>query len=226
MASNQAIMNFLNAPPANAAKATRGLSPVANQRAQARYNPSPQLKAQIGAQLDAQAKAEKDAQQALKNQQAQQSLNIRQQNTNLRRQTEGRLEANTAAKAVSNLVERADIVGSRLENWASNIATPGGIGVLLFAIFLILWAVIPVNGGHTRAQLFWLTITGRTRMSDTPDAGGTYTDPAASPSSGATGASGNFGSGGVSPKSNGHSASDPLGMLAALNIRDFGSGAV
>lgn len=245
MASNQAILNFLNQPPnLSPGKATQALSNTAIQRAAVRQNPSPQLKAQIGAQIDAknaQAKAAQQQQkqvmqqqriqlqaqnQALRGQkqavdalQRQQSLEQRQQALNLRGAQEHRLETRATVRAVegiTNLADNAKDLGNRVEDWASNIKTPGGIGLLLLAIFILLWAVVPVNGGKTRAQLFWLTLTGRTRMTDTPDAGGTYTDP------GATGASGNFGSGGV-VSSNGHSVSAVSDLLAQASIRDWGS---
>lgn len=243
MASNQQILNFLNAPPVNPALATRAVTPGANQRAQARYTPSPHLKAQIGAQIDAknaaakgQAQAQKQAMQqqriqlqaqnqALRGQkqavdalQRQQSLDQRQQALNLRSTQEHRLQTGATVHAVEGLTSLADNArsfGSRVEEWANNVATPGGIGLLLLAIFILLWAVVPVNGGKTRAYLFWLTLTGRTRMTDSPDAGGTYTDP------GASGASGNFGSGGV-VSSNGHSVSAVSDLLAQASIRDWG----
>lgn len=236
MASNQQILNFLNTPPVNPALATRAVTPGANQRAQARYTPSPHLKAQIGAQLDQQKAQAQGAQQAVKNQQAQQRINLRaqrqaqqaqahqdslafrQQALNLRSMQENRLQTGATVHAVEGLTSLADNArsfGSRVEEWANNVATPGGIGLLLLAIFILLWAVVPVNGGKTRAYLFWLTLTGRTRMTDSPDAGGTYTDP------GASGASGNFGSGGV-VSSNGHSVSAVSDLLAQASIRDWG----
>lgn len=237
MASNQAILNFLNAPPPNPALATRAVTPGAHQRAQARQTPSPHLKAQIGAQLDQQKAQAQAAQQAVKNQQAKQRIDLRaqrqaqqaqaqqegaalrQQALNLRGAQEHRLETGATVRAVeglTNLADNAKGLGNRVEEWASNIATPGGIGLLLLAIFILLWAVVPVNGGKTRAYLFWLTLTGRTRMTDTPDAGGTYTDP------GATGAGGNFGSGGI-VSSNGHSVSSVSDLLSQASIRDWGS---
>lgn len=249
MAGNTAILAWLNTPPANAAKATQALSNTANLRAQVRYNPSPQLKAQIKGQLAAQKQQALAAQQQAKNLNAQQRNQLAAQKQALAGQKqavdalqrqqriqqgserlqqsrerlelgklqEERLQTNQLASAVEGLTGKAKETGSRLESWAANVKTPGGIGLLLIVIFIFLWAIVPVNGGKTRGQLFWLTLTGRTRMTDTPDAGGTYVDP---------GATGGTGSGQApSAASNGHNQSF-ADVLSNLNIRDFGSSTV
>lgn len=221
MASNQAIAAFLNAPPPNPALATRAVTPGAHQRAQQRQTPSPQLKAQVGAQIDQQKAQEKAAQAAQRQANIQQSADLRQQNLDIRKAQEHRLETGQQVRAVqglADLAEKGRDLGSRVEAWASNVRTPGGIGLLLLAIFILLWAVVPVNGGKTRGQLFWLTLTGRTRMAASPDAGGTYTDPASSGSG--------TGSGGIGSGGNGHSTTATADLLSQLSIRDFGSSGV
>lgn len=201
---------------------------LAQQRQQlaAQKQQAQNLNAQQRVQLQAQRQAQQGQKQAVDALQRQQRIGqggIRLQQSRERLELgklqEERLQTNNLANAVEGLTGKAKETGSRLESWAANVRTPGGIGLLLIVIFIFLWAIVPVNGGKTRGQLFWLTLTGRTKMADTPDAGGTYTDP------GATGASGNFGSGQAPAASNGHSPtfSD---LLTQAHIRDFGASGV
>lgn len=115
-----------------------------------------------------------------------------------------------AQTGAQNLQNGISAISDKLTSWADAVPTPGGIGLLLFAIFFLIWAIVPVNGDKTRLQLLWLTLTGRTRMAASPDAGGTYTD---------TGTTGT-GSGGMS---NGHSVNATADLLSQLNIRDWGN---
>lgn len=125
------------------------------------------------------------------------------------RRTLGQAQADQAAVergagVVQGIGDTVFSAGNRLEQWAESVPTPGGIGILLALIFLFLWAIVPVNGKHTRAELLWLTLTGRTQMASAPDAG---TDTGST--SIGTG-SGGFGSGGFS---------NPI--LGSLPIRDW-----
>lgn len=36
----------------------------------------------------------------------------------------------------------------------------------MLALFILLWMIVPVNGGHTRFGLLWLTLTGQTYLPD------------------------------------------------------------
>lgn len=123
-------------------------------------------------------------------------------------QREQRLQQGQTIGAVQSTLSATDRlrgVGDRFEAWAESVPTPGGIGILLLLIFLFLWAIVPVNGKRTRAELLWLTLMGQTTMADAPEGGTT---------SGGTG-SGGIGSGGPEvPMSN------PL--FGTLPIRDFG----
>jgi hypothetical protein len=66
-----------------------------------------------------------------------------------------------AVSAVGNAVpDRVQSLATSIESWP----TPGGIAILLFILFLFIWAVIPVNGNLTRAQLLYLTLTGKTYL--------------------------------------------------------------
>jgi hypothetical protein len=50
------------------------------------------------------------------------------------------------------------------QDWLAARPTPGGL-LLLFGILLFfIWVIVPVNGGKTRLELLWLTITGKTRL--------------------------------------------------------------
>lgn len=238
MAGQQALVNFLQqgkalpttpvggnggAPPTQATPAARARQAAGRQQlaAQAQKQAAQQAQAQRAQQriqLQAQRQAQQGQRQAVDALQRQQRIGQAQQRLQQSQQREERLQVNTLATAVEGLTERARDTGSRLEGWAANVPTYGSVGLLLAVIFIFLWAIVPVNGGKTRAQLFWLTLTGRTRMTDTPDAGGTYTDPGAS----------NTGTGsGQAPTaaSNGHVQSF-TDLLAQANIRDFGSSAV
>lgn len=81
-------------------------------------------------------------------------------------------DANALGGGAVNTGERVNVIGDALgdagagiQRWASNLPTPGGIGILLLVIFIMMWAIIPVDkAGYTRMQLLWLTVTGRTHL--------------------------------------------------------------
>ena len=57
---------------------------------------------------------------------------------------------------------------------ARRAPTPGGIGLMLFALIVFLFAIIAVNGTHTRLELIWLTLLGKTSVPRAPgDSNGT-----------------------------------------------------
>ena len=58
-------------------------------------------------------------------------------------------------------------------SWIMRASTVGGIGTLLAIIVLFLLAVVPVDKqGNTRLFLIWLTLTGKTHTTLTPDVSG------------------------------------------------------
>ena len=70
-----------------------------------------------------------------------------------------------AATAGTNLAQGVSDFGQGIVNWAESWPTPGGIGLLLLVIFILLWALIPVDQqGYTRLQLLWFTLMGRTSL--------------------------------------------------------------
>jgi hypothetical protein len=76
-----------------------------------------------------------------------------------------------AAGIVPN--KAADTV-ERIQEWIATRPTPGGRGGMLLLLLLFGAFIIPVAaGGYTRAQLFWLTLLGRTELDESgePDKG-------------------------------------------------------
>ncbi len=59
----------------------------------------------------------------------------------------------------------ADTV-ERARNWLANLPTPGGNGALLLVLLGFVAFIVPVSGAYTRAQLFWLSLLGRTSLTD------------------------------------------------------------
>lgn len=114
--------------------------------------------------------------------------------------------ANSVASTVSGF-------GQGIENWASGLPAPGGILALLAVLFLLLWAVIPVNasgGGHyTRLQLLWYTLTGRTTLGGPAEANQQGLLPGSPfvPGFGGTGTGGNTG---TSSSGSGGASGTPL----------------
>lgn len=74
----------------------------------------------------------------------------------------------TVTDTVSAVAGSVEALGNGIENWAANLPTPGGIGLLLVILFVLLWMVVPVNNSngqhYTRMQLLWYTLTGRTAI--------------------------------------------------------------
>lgn len=146
MAGQQNLLNFLNNGPTPTGKAT----PTVVMPAPSGSKPTPPQKAYAQQVKQAQAAAdqrERELEQA--DQQQQKAITL----------------------GVTQAGERLNTIGRGIESWAERIPTPGGIGVLLLAIFFLLWAVVPVNGKHTRLELLWLTFTGRTSMASAPEGG-------------------------------------------------------
>lgn len=70
-----------------------------------------------------------------------------------------------AAGAASSMADTASSIATGISDWASSWPTPGGIGLLLVILFVLLWALIPVDDqGYTRLQLLWFTLMGRTQL--------------------------------------------------------------
>lgn len=71
------------------------------------------------------------------------------------------LQGNGAAalgEAAENLAESAKGVADKVGGWAETLPTPGGIALLVVILLAFLWAVVPVNGGKTRAQLLYYVL--------------------------------------------------------------------
>lgn len=46
----------------------------------------------------------------------------------------------------------------------ANLPMPGGIGMLVFALVVFLFIIVPVNGTKTRMELIWLVLTGAYKL--------------------------------------------------------------
>lgn len=93
-----------------------------------------------------------------------------------------------AARNVGELTQQVAEETRSFFDWASDwslgVQTPGGIALILIAIFILIFAIVPVNDqGDTRLYLMWLTLLGQTSLK------GGIDDRTA----GSKGASGNFG---------------------------------
>lgn len=75
-------------------------------------------------------------------------------------------EAQNIALQVSH---SAQGTANALTSWLAALPTPGGIALMLFIILVFVWAIVPVNNGLTRAQLFYLTLTGKTALNPFAD---------------------------------------------------------
>lgn len=66
---------------------------------------------------------------------------------------------------LSNSLDAPAVLTRRGANWIASAPTPGGVGVLILALLMFLWIIVPVNeSGDTRAKLLWYTLTGRTKL--------------------------------------------------------------
>jgi hypothetical protein len=64
-------------------------------------------------------------------------------------------------------------------DWAAQQPTPGGIGVLVFALIVLVFAVVPTSpDGKTRLGLLWASITGRAKLAGRKNVGQEYRAPA------------------------------------------------
>ena len=172
----QVMQNFLNQGAAQPGKAAPTVV-IANAQG------SPQQKAVAKAQQQA-----ANAQRAAAHAQQQAAAQAVQQG--IARQQGAQQELNATLTDVGTeqgqrVLNRLNEGSQKLTSWADRVPTPGGIGVLVLLIFLFLWAIVPVNGQYTRMQLLWLTLTGRTKMANTPDAAnaGQNTGPVQPPNS-------------------------------------------
>jgi hypothetical protein len=113
------------------------------------------------------AAARATKQQAIAQQKAQQQANAQ---ASQFAQTAGAFGIGVG-NAGSNLADNVSNIGTGIANWASSWPTPGGIGLLLIVLFILLWALIPVDDqGYTRMQLLWFTVMGRTQLQGSTDA--------------------------------------------------------
>lgn len=62
---------------------------------------------------------------------------------------------------VANGISSAGQKVSQVADWASSLSTPGGVGMLIFALLFFIWVIVPVSNGQTRLQLLWGIITGQ-----------------------------------------------------------------
>lgn len=174
MAGQQALHNFLQQPAPGApgkADVTGILPPQAGKG-------SPRQQAARQNQADAQ-KAE---QHQLSVARQQQQLAAGEERRAARAMQQQQQLADREAKQAQNAIkalggvgegvgEGISSLGDRLAAFGERVPTPGGIALILVAIFVFLWAIVPVNGSHTRLELLWLTFTGRTSMASAPEGG-------------------------------------------------------
>ena len=70
-----------------------------------------------------------------------------------------------AALGVEAVGGRFAALGDRVNGWserAAAVPTPGGIAAMVVTLAIIISAIVPVNQGYTRAQLFWMTFLNQT----------------------------------------------------------------
>jgi hypothetical protein len=66
---------------------------------------------------------------------------------------------------VTSSIQAAQQHVTRAADWASSLATPGGVGFLIFVLVFFIWVIVPVSSGHTRLQLLWGMLTGQVQFS-------------------------------------------------------------
>lgn len=74
-----------------------------------------------------------------------------------------------AARNIGQLTSQVAEETHSFFDWASDfslgVSTPGGIALILIAIFILIFAIVPVNDqGDTRLYLMWLTLMGQTTL--------------------------------------------------------------
>lgn len=134
---------------------TQGIADAQAQRIKAADQ---RLQAMIARQPYQQKKAELDARAS--------ELGVQRQGINL-----SQAQAYSAEQRAIRIRNIAAEVSSATQGLANRISTrlaalptPGGILLMIAVIVFFLWAVVPVNNGLTRAQLFYLTLTGKTEL--------------------------------------------------------------
>jgi hypothetical protein len=74
-------------------------------------------------------------------------------------------DENATGFGFSRLTHAFGSVARRAHDQLAALPTPGGVGLLVFALIFFVWAIVPVSsGGQTRLQLLWLTLTGHTSL--------------------------------------------------------------
>lgn len=75
--------------------------------------------------------------------------------------SEERDEEETRKSQVRQAVQLTEKVSQFLNDGKSKamtLPTPGGVGMLLIAIFVLLWTLVPTKSGFTRMQLLWMVL--------------------------------------------------------------------
>lgn len=197
--ASSTIASFLNAPAPGQ---------QAQQLADAKL-----LKAQaqaVGAQQQAQAAGARNnlAQGQLANQ-AQQQQQQAQRNARAQGRARGRIVGQAIAAGKGTLGDNP--VANKVEAVAErvgNFPTPGGLFALFVVLLLFVFLIVPVNGGLTRAQLFWLTLLGRTRLPQ-------GAEPASGGDAGGTSGGSSSGGGGFASTPAGATGGGPTGVPLA-----------
>lgn len=119
--------------------------------------PTPATPKVVGAQKQGQAQAKqaqaqaKQAQaQAQKAQQAAASLAAKQNDQ--------------AIRTTETVIDKIGDATQDINSWAESVPKVGGLFLVVAILFLFLWMIVPVNGGYTRFQLLYFTLTGRTAI--------------------------------------------------------------
>lgn len=73
-------------------------------------------------------------------------------------------KGNRVTQETVKFLEKASRKAAQGSDWLAALPTPGGIGLLLLAIILILWTLIPTKSGYTRLQLLWMVIHDQVRL--------------------------------------------------------------
>lgn len=71
----------------------------------------------------------------------------------------------------NRIADSAEEIATNASSWAANLPTYGGIAAVLLALMFFIWVIVPVGqNGETRAQLLYLTLTGKTKIAGEPNA--------------------------------------------------------
>jgi hypothetical protein len=78
------------------------------------------------------------------------------------RETQEQAPAITPPPLVTGGAQAAQQKLQQAADWASGLATPGGVGMLVFVLIFFIWVIVPVGAnGKTRLQLLWGVLTGQ-----------------------------------------------------------------